>query len=284
MAMAKVGRSSWKVRALAILGAAAVALLALLGVPWDRLDAPSESPAPEPSVRTASIAPPVREIPPPLSGNDSSVSAEARHLILTGTLVAADPADSRAFLGTDPKNPQTYANSSMLVNGTRIQAIARDHVLLERDGRVVRLDIGGAFSESPPEVRRLTNVAAAIPASQPLPQPETSALTEVLGVSPVFDENGALASYRLRPGRLGGAFTRWGLAPGDQLIGLEGAPLSDVDSAAFMLELVGQGERVRATVLRNGSRVAILLDGSVIAEEKARVRAAKEGLMSAPPG
>lgn len=286
MAMAKVGRSSWKARALAVLGAAAVALLALLSVPWDQLDVPSESPAPEPSVRTASIAPPAREIPPPLSGNDSSIAAEARHLILTGTLVAADPADSRAFLGTDPKNPQTYALNSLLVNGTRIEAIARDHVLLERDDRVVRLDIGGAFSEPPPEVRRMTNVAAAMPATQPQPQPqpETSALTEVLGVAPVFDANGTLASYRLRPGRLGGAFTRWGLEPGDQLIGLEGAPLSDVDSAAFMLELIGQGERVHATVLRNGSRVPVLLDGSVIAEEKARVRAANESLMSAPPG
>ncbi len=282
--MAKAGRSSWGSRALAVVGAAAVALLAALAVRWDEVSSSDEPQDQEPAVKIAQAKPPAPATPPPLPGNDSSVSAETRQLILTGTLVAADPADSRAFLGTDPKNPQTYAMNSLLVNGTRIQAIARDHVMLERDGRIARLDIGGAFSEPPPDARRLTMVAAASTDAPVAIEPQSAALTDVLGVSPVFDANGALTSYRLRPGRHGGVFARWGLEPGDRLIALEGAPLSDVDSVAFILELVGQGERVHGTVLRSGVRVPVVLDGGVIGDESARARAANESLMSAPSG
>jgi len=193
MVEAKVGRPHWRSRVLAVAGAAAVALLAVLAVRWEKVTT-SPEPMPGPAVKTASVPPPAPAMPPPLPGNDSSVSAETRQLILTGTLVAADPADSRAFLGTDPKNPQTYAVNSLLVNGTRIQAIARDHVMLERDGRIARLDIGGAFSEPPPDARRLALVAAAGPDPQVVDPPQSSALTDVLGISPVFDVNGALTS------------------------------------------------------------------------------------------
>jgi type II secretion system protein C len=278
------GRWSWRSRTLAIAGAAAAAAFALIGVRWEQLGARPENTDSGPAVLTSPGALPAEEIPPPLPGNDSSVAADTRWLILSGTLVAVDPADSRAFLGVDPKNPQTYAVNSLLVNGTRILTIARDHVMLERDGRVVRLDIGSAFSEPAPEARRLTVVLAADAKAALAEQPRDPAISDVLGVSPVFDANGALTSYRLRPGRQGGAFVRWGLEPGDQLVAIEGTPLSDTDSAAFMLELVGRGERVHGTVLRSGTRVAVVLDGSVIAEEKTRLRAASESLMSAPSG
>lgn len=282
--MAKASRSPWMTRAIALASAAAIALLAVLGVRWDANGLRPEAEQPESTVKIASVPPPAREIPPPLAGNDSSISAETRQLVLTGTLVAADPGDSRAFLGTDPKNPQTYSVNALLVNGTRVEAIARDHVLLERNGRIARLDIGGAWSEPPPEVRRLTAVAAASPGSPAQPEWRAVTLTDALRVSPVFDANGLLTSYRLRPGRHGGVFARWGLEPGDHLVAIEGAPLSDVDSAAFMLELVGRGERLQATVLRNGTRMPVVLDGSVIADERARSLAATEGQMEVPPG
>lgn len=282
--MAKLGRSPWKTRAIALAGAAAIALVAVHGVRWDAGGPQSEAERPGPTVKTASLPPPAREIPPPLAGNDSSISTEIHHLILTGTLVAADPGDSRAFLGIDPKNPQTYALNSLLVNGTRIEAIARDHVLLERNGRIARLDIGGAWSEPPPEVRRLTAVVAVSAGPSTRSEPQAATLTDGLGISPIFDANGLLAGYRLRPGRHAGVFTRWGLKPGDRLVAIEGASLTDVDSAAFMLELVGRGERLLATVLRNGVRVPVVLDGSVIVDERARSLAATEGLMEVPPG
>lgn len=282
--MATAGRSSWKTRALACAGAAAIAFVAILGVRWERTGAQSDDEDSAPAVKRAAIALPAPETPPPLSGNDSSISAQPGHLILTGTLVAADPADSRAFLGTDPKNPQTYALNSMLVNGTRIQAIARDHVMLERDGRVARLDIGGAWSEPSPTARPLTEIAAMAAESAATPEPRAPQLTDALRISPVFDASGILTSYRLRPGRQGALFAPWGLQSGDQLVAIEGAPLADTDSAAYLLELIAGGERVHATVLRNGTRVPVLLDGSVIAEGQSRAQAANSNEMSAPPG
>lgn len=276
--MANRGHWSWPTRAAAVAGVSAIALVTLFGAGWDPFAERTEPPEPGPAVATAVITPLAPATPNPLPGNDSSIARETRHLILTGTHVGQAPADSRAFMGTEPRNPQTYALNAMLVNGTRITAIARDHILLERDGQVARLEIGGSFSEPSKDARRLTTIAVADADAKDTRPTELSTLTDVLGASPEFDANGMLTSYRLRPGRYPGVFARWGLQRGDRLILLEGAPLADTDSAAFMLGLVEGGERLQVTIIRNGVRMPVVLDGALLQEEIARLRAEKDQL------
>lgn len=208
-----------------------------------------------------------RERTAPLPGNDSSVAAVGQRLILTGTIVATDPTGSLAFFGTDPRQPQTYALNAMLVSGARISAIATDHVLLEHEGRLARVEIGGNWAEQGAEATRAVTIAALEPPNAPVENPVS--ISDALNLSPAFDPGGVFVGYDLQPGRFGRVFDAWGLRPGDRLVALEGAPLGDLDAGSQMLEMVSTGQRLRATVLRDGSAVEIVLDGAAIAAEKA---------------
>jgi general secretion pathway protein C len=210
---------------------------------------------------------------PPLAGNDSSVSAAQRHLILTGTHVSADPRDSLAFLGVDPRNPQTYANGALLVNGARLRAIAADHVLLEFDQTTVRVDIGAAIAGVSTAVARATRVGVVNRLPALLPATSTEPTTDALALAPVFDPTGQLQGYRLRPGQLAGVFERWGLRVGDLLVALDGAPVAEHESAMQLLGLVGGGLRLTGTVLRDGAAVPVVLDGALIEAERERMAA-----------
>lgn len=251
-------------------------------IEWPSGESAPSSDTPEAVVADQPTRPPSRETPPPLPGNDSSVAGGERYLILTGTHVAANPRESLAFIGIDPRNPQTYAANALLVNGARIASIARDHVVLERDGRRVTVDIGGAWQEAPADVRRLTRVASGNVSQQELPAPSVQPLTDGLQVSPLFDASGILTGYRLAPGRYRAVFERWGLERGDVLVAIEGMPLGDVDAAAWQLDSLAGGNRMRATIVRNGARMPVMLDGQVISDERARVKAATAGLTQTP--
>ncbi|MGH7931414.1 MAG: PDZ domain-containing protein, partial [Candidatus Binatia bacterium] len=106
-------------------------------------------------------------------------------------------------------------------------------------------------------------------------------VTDVFSLSPEFDSNGLLLAYRLRPGRHGRVFARWGLQAGDRVIAIEGAPLGDVDAASQMLELISRGQNVNITVVRDGVRVSVVLDQSVLQDEKNRAEEATENLITA---
>lgn len=208
------------------------------------------------------------ELAAPLPGNDSSISAAGQRLILTGTVVASNPAESLAFFGTDPKHPQTFALNAMLLSGARISAIATDHVLLEHDGGLARVEIGGNWKEPTPAATRAVTVAALEAPGPPVENPNS--ISDALSLSPAFDPGGVFLGYDVQPGRFGRVFDAWGLKPGDRLIALEGAPMGDLEAGSQMLELVGAGQPLRATVLREGLEVETVLDGAAIAAEKAR--------------
>jgi type II secretion system protein C len=193
------------------------------------------------------------------------VSVTPLALVLTGTHQAIDPRDSAAFIGVDPRYPQTYAAGALLANGARLAHIGRDHVLLERDGKRVRLDIGGvikadlAVSGNP-----LRFVGGGEQPDSQLPSPSVETVTDYLRLEPVFSESGQFAGYRLHPAPHAAVFQQWALEPGDLLIEVNGALLSDADSAAAMLQMVAAGQRLPATVIRDGTRTAVTLDGATI--------------------
>ena len=262
-------------------GAVAVSF-ALLSVRWPANEGERDEEPAAPVVEQRETSLPVRQNPQPLAGNDSSVAAVGSRLLLTGTHVARDPRDSLAFIGVDPKNPQTYALNALLVNGSRVATIANDHVLLERDGQTVRVDIGGAWNESAEPALRLTRIESQDSSTIRQPEPSSEPVTDGLRFSPTFDPQGQLAGYRLSPGRHARVFDRWGLQRGDLLVAIENQPLSDIDLAAQQLQLLGSGLTLRATVIRDGAAIPVVLDGTAIEDERSNSRAAAEALMQQP--
>jgi len=274
-------------RVLSAAACVAVSAIAVLVVPWSSWRPETIEERNGPVVEAAPARPRTADTARPLPGNDSSTGEKTGYLVLTGTHVAVDPGASLAFIGVDPTNPQTYGLHALLVNGTRVHAIAHDHVLLERDRQVVKLEIGGNWQDMPAQVRRLTAIERIVDATSDLPaqsSPPHPSLSDALAISPEYDAGGILTAYRLRPGRLGRVFPRWGLEPGDRLVAIENAALRDVDAAAQMLERVGRGDILHATVLRDGARIPVVLDGGAIAEEKANAESASAHLLALPSG
>jgi hypothetical protein len=65
-----------------------------------------------------------------LLGTASSISPDELTLVLVATSPGRTPRDGTASLGTDPRNPQTYAAGASLVNGAVLAEIHADHVVL----------------------------------------------------------------------------------------------------------------------------------------------------------
>lgn len=232
------------------------------------LGKPASVPAPPP---TNLIQRPV-EIPPPLPGGDSSVSKTPRALLLTGTEIGARPQDNLAYLGVDRRNPQTYGVGSILANGARITAINADHVVLERDGKTVRLDVSHettlAQRERPAQNGALDAIGGP-PPRMPTFEPSTDAVTEVIRPSPLFDESGRFTGYQLQPGANEAAFARLGLAAGDRLVSVGGVALTDVAQAAQALQSLANGTALTVTVMRGGQVLPLRLDGQILSETAA---------------
>ena len=261
----------WTAERLTLLAAgAAISLVAawhLTPSDWRFSPAEKDPTASAPAVRTGIVPAAREERLPPAPGTATTISAAPQPLLLTGTHVAADPRDSLAFLGVDPQHPQTYALGALLGNGARIASIDRTHVMLERDGASMRIDIGASLTAelSSPE-RAMRSVGGPLVAMAANPPASSEPIADYLRLSPEFSEAGTFAGYRLNPARDRSVFAEWGLEPDDRLVAVDGIALPDVDTAAELLRTVGAGGRIRGTVIRNGRGIEVILDGTRLPE------------------
>jgi general secretion pathway protein C len=72
-------------------------------------------------------------------------------LVLLGSFIHSDPSKSSVIIQKTGQAPTRYLNGSKLNDSTRIRAIYRDHVELERDGRLEQLTfpVNRASASSP---------------------------------------------------------------------------------------------------------------------------------------
>lgn len=217
-------------------------------------------PPPTAEVRTPPTAGVVQ--PEPI-GTDTSVSKVSRRLILSSTRRGRNAGDGTAMIGINAGSPQTYRAGALLANGTRIAEIHEDSIILERDGQTLRLFVedsepaGTAVADSP--LLRVGGQDVAL-AAAPDSRDE---LTDVMRVTPVFDGD-AVRGLEVHANERSDLFSRLGLQAGDQIISVNGEPVTDVSSSIAALRRLTKGEALLLTVMRQGQTETLSLDGLLV--------------------
>lgn len=227
--------------------------------------------------RPATLPKPRAAIPPLSSTVRHPSSGKPHELILVRTLTGRSSADSRAFIGTDAANPQTYANGAILANGARITEIRSDHIVLARDGKLSKMYVGG--SERAPAQEAAVVERETIRDAQPAiisPQLTEEVLVGYIRPSPVYDGQ-TLRGYQVYRGRVSYVFSQMGLKNGDVVLSIDGAPLSDPNQAMSLFRQLASGQTVLATIERAGQRQSLRLDGSLILNDHLRSQTAMTG-------
>jgi general secretion pathway protein C len=228
------------------------------------------------------VAPPAPPDPKiALLGTDSSISPEALELVLVATSPGRTPREGTALLGTDPRNPQTYAAGASLVNGAVLTEIHPDHVVLELDGKVAVLAIGGktiarrlAQLVTSSDQTALT-VGGAEVVARPLDNFPSSRedLSEIIRPEP-FYERDEFAGIKVLAGRNSARLEALGLKPGDIIRTIEGKPLKSVDGAWQKIDdALSTGSSIVVSIERDGNLTSMYLDGSKLAQDPVQMSA-----------
>lgn len=289
-------RHHLRVRALTFVGVGVLAVLALwsAGLPptaWlehaqaliDKLgksDQEQNAAAPIAAGPTPSIVAPSPASAPTeaLGGTDSSVSVTPLPLHLVSTSPGRNAREGTAMLGVDIKNPQTYGAGAILANGARLAQIHADYVVLDREGKSVRLYRAGAEGASNKPSHDLLMVGGAQPAPEPVITTR-EVLTDYLRPSPAYDGD-FLHGFVVYPGSRSGVFSQLGLQSGDVITSLNDTPFSDTTQAYALFRQLTDGIAMVATVKRKDKTERITLDGAHILADQER---AKNAAMTPPP-
>jgi type II secretion system protein C len=294
MAITRTGK--WQGRALALVGSAIIGLLAvwISGFRLDSLHAKKDTDTSTPPLvarvpaRTEAqkaIRATNAEAQKTLPGTDSSVSQHPQPLILTGTLVGRNLNEGSAFIGTSASNPQTYQAGAMLANGARLTEIGHNYVVLERDGRSVKLYAQNAKGMR--EARHADDALLMIGGRQktePAVPTDSDPITDFIRPTPVFD-GATIVGYQVYAGERAGTFARLGLRSGDIITSIDGSPLADGQTAMESLRPLTTGASVTVNVKRDGGNAHIVLDGSIVAADlQHSKKTADASLASGAPG
>jgi type II secretion system protein C len=158
-----------------------------------------------------------------------------------------------------------------LANGARLTEIYTHYVVLERDGRSVRLYLQGEPQQPNGESdgRLLTVGGTAAPA--PVVVDSHNSLTAYLRPSPVFVGT-RLHGYALYPGKDPTPFSRLGLEPGDVVTGIDGIPVTRAADSLATLRTLADGAALTVTIERQSKPQTLSLDGALLAHAIAATR------------
>ncbi len=206
-------------------------------------------------------------------------------LSLQGTLMATDRSLRRAFIAQGDGSQASYAENDRLPGGARLLEIARDHVIVSRNGvretlRMARARTaaaagpagaapvagyrGGPLKQAPPipGVRGTgtpgVNVQNAQLAMADL-KLDPEQIARQVNALPVR-RNGKLVGYRLRAGRYAGVLQRLGVRPQDIITAINGQPLNDPAAALMLMHGLQQSGPVELTVERDGRPATVTID------------------------
>ncbi len=234
--------------------------------PRPRVPVPVISPA---ASSTAWINPSVARL-----GTDDFGSRTSRALVLVDTSPGQNLRDGTARLGTDPRNPQTYAAQAVLLNGARLAEIYADSVVLTRDGQSVRLYVQGKAPNSGDKSPLLEVGGGPVPTnpgsatSSPAENSRTAAIASYIRSNAVFDGD-RLRGFEVYSGAQPEVFSKLGLRAADVITQINGVGVSDDGQFMDMLEQLIAGAAFDTTVERGGRTEHLALDGSVITTEHA---------------
>jgi len=182
-------------------------------------------------------------------------------LVLRGVIATGNAATSRAIIaGRDGE--KGYSPGDDLPGGAVLERVFEDRVLLRRNGRFEELrmprsdlarpaedgdelvstgDIEPDLSEE--EVRDFRQRLRDDPGS----------LAGIFRASPVR-EGGEVRGYRVRPGREGELFRRFGFEAGDIITEVNGTPLDSPRRGMELMNQLGEADTLSVVVERDGQR------------------------------
>ncbi len=189
------------------------------------------------------------------------------NLTLRGIVSSSDAHSGGAIIASGNGQEVYYSVGSTLPGGATLQSIFKDHVVLERNGRLEKLKlprdiVGQTTSTTRPRrpANRLTAPGTGSLAGlrqQILSNPQQ--LLNVFSVEP-YTNRGQFIGYRLRPGRDQSLFNRTGLRNGDIVTSINGIRLDTPAKAMTALRGLAQASEARLQIRRNGQPQSLRID------------------------
>jgi hypothetical protein len=217
--------------------------------------------------------------PPPdpqisLLGTDSSLSPKALELVLVATRPGKSPGEGDASLGTDVRNPQTYAAGARLGNGAILKEIYPDYVVLSLERKLSILALQGRTPkvrekhQSLPTDEAATHVGGEAVVNAPIERVPSSRedLSEIIRSEPHYERD-EFAGLKIVPGTNRGQLARLELQAGDIVRTIDGKRLKSPDTAWQTLDdAISTGTPIVISIEREGTLMSISLDGSKLSE------------------
>jgi general secretion pathway protein C len=200
--------------------------------------------------------------PEPVAGNVDAPETSLS-LKLLGILASSDNERySRALIEVQAGDERPFAVGAQVVQGTTLQAILPDRVVLARAGRLETLRLekdqgsGSAAQQTPsaPESPGQTANSLAQIRDQVLQDPNKA--SDFVRVQPA-NKDGHLQGYRIYPGKDRSIFAQAGLKPGDLVTQVNGVQLDDASKALKMLSELKDVGQLNLVIERGGQSQTI---------------------------
>ena len=249
---------------------------------YDWRNRPS-TPIAKPRPAVVPAAPTVRSIhhedPKDRLGTDASASKIALQLHLIRTVPGQNAHTGQALLGVDRNHPQTYLAGAILENGSRLDEIYRDRVVLVKGNRhtTLYIEAAGAPTGTGSAATDALAMVGGMATTVESPHLSIEPITDYLRPVPVYRDS-AIAGFQVYPGAHPAPFSKWGLQPGDVMTELDGQPVADADQLMQMLSGLIDGQALAATIQRGAATLSVTLDGA----EVERLRAANNRPLPPP--
>jgi general secretion pathway protein C len=197
------------------------------------------------------------------SGNGGEAPPTSLSLKLLGILASSDNERySRALIEVAAGDERPFGLGAQVIQGTTLQAILPDRVVLSRSGKLETLHLekdaasaGGAQEYTPPPPPGPSGpLALAQIRDQVLQDPNKAG--DFVRVQPANKE-GHLHGYRLYPGKDRALFAQAGLKPGDLVTEVNGVQLDDASKALKMLSELKDATQLNLVVERGGQSQTI---------------------------
>lgn len=186
------------------------------------------------------------------------------NLSLKGTIASTNESIAAAIIAAAGKEDKVYALEDTVAPRTTLYAIYPDRVILNRIGVLEALKLskdfpgGGAPTRSAEVSRRAPDPA---PSIRQVISDNVTKLANVIRPRPYF-VGGHQRGYQVYPGRNRKQFEALGLRPGDLIKSINGAVLTDPQTAMEIFRNLGTTDQVTMTVERNGQSQVLTLSTS----------------------
>jgi general secretion pathway protein C len=185
------------------------------------------------------------------------------NLVLKGVRAAGTSGDGMAVISASGDPAKRFGPGEELLPGVFLDGVFADRVTLRQNGAIESLFLEGTTGklsvlDLPPPPKSADITPAASAALGPvLP----AALLSALMIEPVNDgvnKAGRVSGYRLKLAAANADFTAAGLANGDIIVALDGAPVADFDPADLADRFSGRAA-VRLKIKRDGKFIERVL-------------------------